>query len=82
VGAGYILASGRLNVFKKLLFRKKKTYDASATPGFDDDIAEDPILAPVDDLESVLEFMNAAKRRTLGDVSGDGDENEHHDGEG
>lgn len=60
VGGAYVLASGRLNVFKKLIFRRKETFDASATPGFGEEPQDPPKMVKIPDLKSVQTFMNIA----------------------
>jgi hypothetical protein len=63
VGGAYILASGRLNVFKQVRFRQKETFDASATPDFEDhDLpGEDSVeMVTVPDLGDVISFMGSS----------------------
>lgn len=61
VGGAYILASGRLNIFKQIRFRKKETFDASATPDFEDeDSVSEPEMVEVPDLDDVISYMKVS----------------------
>jgi hypothetical protein len=61
VGGAYILASGRLNIFKQIRFRKKETFDASATPDFEDeDSISEPEMVEVPDLDDVISYMKVS----------------------
>lgn len=82
VGGAYILASGRLNIFKQIRFRKKETFDASATPDFEDeDSISEPEMAEVPDLDDVISYMKVSPAEESDEDDNDLPDGTHGDDE-